>query len=453
MKTGNMIVAIVLVALCLIGWLSFGHNVISQASDYEQYVAQGDSWVEEGLYQRAIGQYEMALEQKSTEELLSKMHNAYQLRYAEAPEETLEAYMDFLQSAVNAFPANKNFVDSYVQIYCAEEAYEDAYTCLSKAIEKGYNTDEVKAMQRKVRYVYDVGRTSYYMLTQSEGNTYATHRKDGHNAYGIELGYILTRTYDYVGLPSADGIVVVTGNDSRLIDKTGLVMGIFDEKVTEAGVYADGLVPACCNGVYSYYDEFADKKFGEYEMAGKFQNGVAAVKEKGAWKLINTSGEVVCESLGEIVLDYAGCHMNSGVIIARTASNEFTIYNDEYEPVATISCTDVDICTEDGIIAVCQNRVWGFANTKGEIIIEAQYEKAKSFSNGVAAVCKDGLWGFIDKENNLVIEYQFYDVGYMGSTGACAVCVAVPETGEEAEGLELYETWKFITLKLGILEG
>lgn len=453
MKTGNMIVAIALVALCLIGWLSFGSNIVSQANNYEQYVAQGNAWVGDGLYQRAIGQYEKAMEEKSTEELYSKIYNAYELRYVEAPSETLEAYMTFLQNAVNAFPANQNFVDKYVELFFADERYDDVYTCLSNAIQNGYNTDEIQAMRLQVKYLFKIGRTSYYDLTQSENNTYATHRKDGHNAYGIEFGNILTQTYDYVGLPNAEGVVVATGADSRLVDRTGLVMGIFDEIVTEAGVYSDGLVPACCNGVYSYYDEFANKKFGEYEFAGKFQDGIAAVKENGSWKLVNTNGEVVNESLGEIVLDYAGRHITNGVIIAKTSSSEYCVFDKDYMTVATIACTDADICTEDGIIAVCQNGVWGFSNTKGEMIIEAQYEQAKSFSNGLAAVYKDGLWGFIDKDNNLVIDYQFYDVGYMGSSGTCAVCVAVPESGEEAEGLELFETWKFITLELGILEG
>lgn len=452
MKTSNAIIAVVLIALCLVGALFFGSRILSSDDAYEKYMAQGNAWFEDGLYQRAIGQYELALEENPNEELYVKINTAYSLRYAEAAAETLEDYMDFLQDAVDAFPANESLVESYVAVYYTEEEYEDIYACLINAVKNGYNTEAVQEKLRQVKYLFKVRRSTFYGVTQSEDAMYAVVRENGSIAYSAASGFLLNQNYDYVGLPSADGVVVVTGQDSRIVNSDGLVMGIFDTIITEAGVFADGLVPACCNGVYAYYDEFADKQFGEYEFAGKFQDGVAAVKTGGKWLLVDTKGNTVHEFHGQIILDYAGRFMLNKRILVKTAENEYSVYNEKYELVARIECSDADICTEDGLIAVCQNGLWGFANTAGEMVIQPQYQQARSFSNGVAAVCKDGLWGFIDAGGNLVIDYQFYEVGYMDVTGTCAVCIEIPKPEEGSEELDLRETWKLISLELGITE-
>ena len=52
---------------------------------------------------------------------------------------------------------------------------------------------------------------------------------------------------------------------------------------------------------------------------------------------------------------------------------------------------------------------WGFVDTTGALVIEAQYDDALSFVNGFAAVCKDGKWGYINTSNEICIEFQFDD--------------------------------------------
>ena len=52
---------------------------------------------------------------------------------------------------------------------------------------------------------------------------------------------------------------------------------------------------------------------------------------------------------------------------------------------------------------------WGFIDRSGKLVIEAQYEEVRAFSEGLAAARKD-KWGFIDKSGKFVIEPQFDDV-------------------------------------------
>jgi ankyrin repeat protein len=60
-----------------------------------------------------------------------------------------------------------------------------------------------------------------------------------------------------------------------------------------------------------------------------------------------------------------------------------------------------------GLKAVEQNGKWGYADQGGHLIISAQYDEAKIFSDGLAAVKMQGKWGFIDKTGQLVIPLSY----------------------------------------------
>lgn len=47
-------------------------------------------------------------------------------------------------------------------------------------------------------------------------------------------------------------------------------------------------------------------------------------------------------------------------------------------------------------------RLYGFADTSGNILIPCEYEKAYPFSEGLATVKKNGVWGVIDRQGNPV---------------------------------------------------
>ena len=259
MKKSNIVIAICMVVICVIGWFTVGSQLMKQSSLYSDYVKEADAWVERGLYQRAISNYNLAMEEKETEELYIKINTAYKLRYEEAPDETIDDYMDFLEIAVAAHPANKELVDSFVDIYFIESKYEEIYNCLIAAIDGGYDTEEVRTELRKARYAFKLRRSEFSGLKQSTGEFYSAGRNQGWNVYCVEDGYLLTNEYDYVSCVNDEGMVVATGKDSRILDTSGMVYGIFKGKVTDASLFEDGLVAACVDGIYSYYDDLADK--------------------------------------------------------------------------------------------------------------------------------------------------------------------------------------------------
>lgn len=111
-----------------------------------------------------------------------------------------------------------------------------------------------------------------------------------------------------------------------------------------------------------------------------FRQGVAFVKENGAYHLVDRKGKQIGEQTFENAKPFS----------------------------------------ESGYAAVCQNGKWGYADSKGELIIACQYEDAESFENGFAAVCTDKTWGYIDETGNQVIKPQYEAVTAMSDQGTAA---------------------------------
>lgn len=477
MKGMNVVIAVALVAVCLLGWMMTVSTGISEEGQYQSYVKQGDQWVTEGLYQRAIAVYQNALMEKPSEDLYTKIIDAYTARYEEEPEQTKDDYISFLQSAVAACPQREDFVKLLAQMYFLDENYTGAYTCLRTAVENGLHSEELLQMLRRARYAFSERTATYLDIKPSNGREYTVKRDGKWGTYNINDGNVMQFRYEFVSKSNATGDVVVTKeSDSRLISGEGVVLGIFTFEVTEAGIFSEGFVPVKKGATFKYYDEFAKPLFGDFEQAGTFQNGKAAVMKGGQWMLIDNKGQPASDSFDEIVLDIGGCYMSNGLMLAAKKAGAYQIYNEKLEPVASLDCTDVDILTTDGLIAVCKGGKWGFVNTEGKMVIEPKYEQAKSFSNGLAAVAQDGVWGFIDKQGNLVIAHQFTEAEYFDAQGICAVRVDVPEEEpiledeadtqqetvptapedleeqQETVPMEPVEEWKLIVLKNGITE-
>ena len=50
----------------------------------------------------------------------------------------------------------------------------------------------------------------------------------------------------------------------------------------------------------------------------------------------------------------------------------------------------------DDFAAFYEAGKWGYEDVKGNVVIPAEYEEVKDFSNGLAIVKKDGKWGVLN---------------------------------------------------------
>lgn len=192
------------------------------------------------------------------------------------------------------------------------------------------------------------------------------------------------------------------------IDKGGYRKLVPDQPVDELGMFGDGLLPFCRNERYGYMDDqLTVVQEPQWEYAGAFSAGTAAVKKDGKWALINTSFENVTEYIfDEIVVTEYGQAGEYGVFFAR--QNEIChLYRTTGEKITSVGFEEVKCFASSQPAAVRQNGRWGYVNQEGDIVIPPQYEQAESFSCDLAPVQIDGKWGYIDLENRIRILAEF----------------------------------------------
>lgn len=444
MKSMRFITIVLLAVFIIFGWFSFLGTKGTAAITYKNNLEQADKWVEERLYQRAILKYKEALEYKNKKETWKKLFEAYEKRYAE-DESIFGEYVAVVEDSVEVFPKDKEFVEKLVNLYIQIGNTENAYKCLIEAEENGIKDENLYELKNSLKYSFHISMEGYVHVMPISNNTYVVQNGDKWGEINMLGEGIVSIEQKYLSSSGDDGIKIYTSeNDSRLINQGGMVLGIFDFEVVESGVFSEGLIAVKNGDQYAYYDEFAKKQFGEFDFAGKFQGGKAAVVKDGKCFFINNSGEKISEDFYKIVMDANGSYTKGVASCIAKEEGKYYLYDEKLKRIGGFDAEALDICTEDNIIAYKKDGKWGFVDSEGNVAIVPEYDEAKSFSNGLAAVCKDGKWGFINRANELVIDYQFAMADYFNAEGSCMV---------RTDGANVDDgvLWQRIVLELGLL--
>ena len=216
---------------------------------------------------------------------------------------------------------------------------------------------------------------------------------------------------------------------SYVIDKSGVRQCYLDGVTESSGVGVGGkkddknvlLLAGKKDGRYQYYDMTGTVLFGDYLFAGRFRNNIAAVQEaEGQWKLINSEGKAIIDTVFEDVIlnEFDEC-APKGMIFAKS-EGKYRLYNMKGEQVGDFTCDDAKPFIES-VSAFCVDGKWGFVNAQGQVVIEPQYEDAKAFSMGIAAVKVNGSWDFINEAGEVVIDGDYEEAGHLFKGGKCFV--------------------------------
>ncbi len=422
MKGYKIPVVIFLFILMIIGWVNLVVFTISKTeTQYKETITEAEEYFERGLYQLSAEKYEDALKIKDTRDTRSKLIDAWSLVFA-GDKESYGKYQSALLDAVKMYPTDPDFLIEISDLYFGKNKYRDAYKLLEDAIELGVKDEQVVKKYNDAKYSFKLTTNTYVDFRLCADSRYLVSNGD---LWGIidEKGYkVIGLDYNYISPPNSEGwMMYVNETEAKLQDKDNVVQGLFSAKIEDAGFCDEELVAIRENGVYAYYSIRGDKQFGAYQKAGTFTDGKAAVCVNGKWGLVDNKGNLVLEpTYDDIVLDSQGRYLSKSAILAKSGG-QYGLYDSKWNPIQDFRCDQADAITEDGIFAFSLNGKWGFADTKGKVVIEPAYENARSFSNGLAAVCVDGLWGFIDKEGTMVIPCQFLDADYFSEKGGCMV--------------------------------
>lgn len=197
----------------------------------------------------------------------------------------------------------------------------------------------------------------------------------------------------------------------------------------------DGLAPVRENDKYDGLCGYADKDGNiiikyQYENAGSFRYGFAAVKIGEKWGFINTKGDVVIPPEYDTV---SGMTSDKYAIVKK--GEKYGII-DETGTVAVNIQYD-EICTHrmlyigwvsmhenseyfipqrmfsDGLVQVRQNDKWGFIDKSGNMIIEPQFDEVEvdvrnrcAFNNGMAIVCLNDAYWLVDTKGRKIYPFE-----------------------------------------------
>lgn len=121
-----------------------------------------------------------------------------------------------------------------------------------------------------------------------------------------------------------------------------------------------------------------------YSEARYFYGGLAPVKEKGKWGVIDTAGQMTIPP----TYKDTGPAFQEGLLAVKGNQNRWGFINGNGDLVVPMVYKEVSPTFSEGYAAVeNENKLWGFVNAKGEVTIEPQFKAVLTpFSEGLAGV-------------------------------------------------------------------
>lgn len=150
---------------------------------------------------------------------------------------------------------------------------------------------------------------------------------------------------------------------------------------------------------------------GMARPVGEFPKDVklAWVYIAGKYGFIKSNGTYAITPRYELVESYS-----NGLARVRMGSMEYYINQKGVQVGNTFNQVK---SFSEGLGAVMINDIWGFMNTKGDIIIDPRYNDVTSFKGGYAAVRSGEAYGIIDTKGKIVVEsIQYVDMVPLSQT-------------------------------------
>lgn len=271
-----------------------------------------------------------------------------------------------------------------------------------------------------VKIDYRQNLKMYGYINQQKLNELATHKyaladkNFGKLIMPLQLWYV--RTNDFKSGEYAKAVQESGGQ--MLVNKQGKVITEFsytnkEKKLvkypfTYIGDFSDGIAPYAVNGTLNYAGDWEsnqvmnakwgyiaqDGKFltePVFDEASNFSNGVAMVKQKGLYGLINPKMDFVIKP-EYVELSFSTL---SGFIKVADRKDRYGLIDTNGRILASIEYDKISPYVEDRA-KVLIGAGYGFLNRNGELIVAPNFSDALDYSEGMAAVCKDKLWGYLN---------------------------------------------------------
>ncbi|MFA7081437.1 MAG: WG repeat-containing protein [Bacteroidales bacterium] len=186
------------------------------------------------------------------------------------------------------------------------------------------------------------------------------------------------------------------------------VFGISCSNSGDNGQLDTSLIPVKSGDKWGYINKKGEYTINpQFEAADFFKNGLAMIKSlDGKIGYISKDGKFTISAKYK-----EGTPFNDGLAFVVSDGDYPTCIDKSDKVIFTLKQANYVFEFSEGL-AMFEDlkEKFGFVDKLGKIVVNPQYEKARSFSEGYAAVCKEDKWGFIDKTGKVVIKPQFKSV-------------------------------------------
>ena len=431
MKNYRKIIPLALVVLMALACYSLVSNAVKENSDYNHYLSEARKYAELDITKYAIENYNKALSINPTPDVYVEV-----AEYYERQENSDTKLLNWCEDFFEKYPTNSKSYDCILKAYMKQKDYDSCFDVLSTAEKRNVSPEYIKSVKNELSYTFKLDFNTYDDVGIYGNGFCAVKSKDAWgyvDSYGNQktpITYVSAAPFTKAEMAP----VVDQKGECYFIDNTGSRVLASKEKCKSFGISSDDIIKVELeNGKYSYCDSELNKLFGEYDDATAFNNGIAAVKENGQWKIINNEGNAKSSTeYADVVADEKNIvfrndrlFVGDGTGYIMIDSSGKQIGNEKYENAH---------CFADSTYAAVENDgKWFFIDKNAKRLSDKTYEDARSYSNGLAAVKISGRWGFVDTDENVVIEQQFFGAKDFSEKGSCFV-----QTGDKWQLLKLY---------------
>ena len=431
MKNYRKIIPLALVVLMALACYSLVSNAVKENSDYNHYLSEARKYAELDITKYAIENYNKALTINPTPDIYVEV-----AEYYERQENSDTKLLNWCEDFFEKYPTNSKSYDCILKAYMKQKDYDSCFDVLSTAEKRNVSSEYIKSVKNELSYTFKLDFNTYDDVGIYGNGFCAVKSKDAWgyvDSYGNQktpITYVSAAPFTKAEMAP----VVDQKGECYFIDNTGSRVLASKEKYKSFGISSDDIIKVELeNGKYSYCDSELNKLFGEYDDATAFNNGIAAVKEDGQWKIINNEGNAKSSTeYADVVADEKNIvfrndrlFVGDGTGYIMIDSSGKQIGNEKYENAH---------CFADSTYAAVENDgKWFFIDKNAKRLSDKTYEDARSCSNGLAAVKISGKWGFVDTDENVVIEQQFFGAKDFSEKGSCFV-----QTGDKWQLLKLY---------------
>lgn len=431
MKNYRKIIPLVMVIVMALSCYTLVSGAIKQNTEYNHYLTEARKFADLGVTKYAIENYNKAIAIKSTPDIYVEVAEYY--KGQENKETELLAWCeDFFEK----YPTNSKAYDCLLEAYMDQKDYASCFDVLYTADKRHVSSDHIKKVSNEISYTFKLDFNTYEDVGIYSNNFCAVKSKDAWgyvDRYGnqrVSVTYASAAPFTKSNMAP----VVNQKGECYFIDKSGSKVLVSKDKYKSFGILSDGIIKAQLESdKFTYLDSDLDKLFGEYEEATAFNNGIAAIKENGKWKIINKDGKAQSsDNYDGVITDEKNIAFRNDRMFVKSDSG-YIMVTSSGKQIGSETYEDARCFNDETYAAVKKDGKWFFIDKDAKRVSDKSYDEARSFSNGLAGVKVSGKWGFVDTNENVVIEPQFFGAKEFNEKGSCFVL-----TGDKWQLLKLY---------------